>query len=85
MKSRYPTFKLKDAMLSYARELAETGGYADWGAILPPLAKRYGDEQSARLLNGAAVHEKLDLTCKRAAGANRGEIPRRSHRNHGRR
>ncbi|MEX3985275.1 hypothetical protein AB4Y45_40680 [Paraburkholderia sp. EG287A] len=54
-------------MLRFARELADTGRYADWRAIEEPLRSRYGDEQSLRLLNDSSLRDELDRRCQNAA------------------
>ncbi|NVH76748.1 hypothetical protein FSB08_30540 [Paraburkholderia sp. JPY432] len=67
MRNRYPAIKLPESGLRYARELADTGTYADWIAISQPLCARYGEHRSARLLSDPAVRDELDRRCNFAS------------------
>ena len=69
MRNKNSAFGVKDYMLRYARDLADSGRYADWRAIEAPLQERYGEEQSDRLLNDASIRGELDQRCQFAAHA----------------
>ncbi|WP_321945478.1 hypothetical protein [Paraburkholderia sp. J10-1] len=67
MRNKNSAMGVKDYMLRYARELADSGRYADWRAIEEPLRHRYGVEQADRLLNDASLRGELDQRCQCAA------------------
>jgi hypothetical protein len=67
MRNRYPAITLPESVLHYARELADTGTYADWKAISQSLSARYGEHRSARLLSDPAVRDELDRRCHSAS------------------
>ncbi|CAD6517992.1 hypothetical protein LMG27952_00931 [Paraburkholderia hiiakae] len=69
MRSKNSAMGVKDYMLRYARDLADSGRYADWRAIEALLRLRYGEEQSDRLLNDASVRGELDRRCQHPAHA----------------
>lgn len=66
MRSKHSAMGAKDYMLRYARDLADSGHYTDWRAIEALLQQRYGEEQSARLLNDASIRSELDRRCQDA-------------------
>lgn len=69
MRSKNSAMGVKDYMLRYARELADSGRYVDWRAIQDPLRLRYGEEHSDRLLNDVTVRDELDRRCQNATHA----------------
>lgn len=66
MRSKNSAMGVKDYMLRYALELADSGRYTDWRAIEELLRQRYGEEQSDRLLNDASIRGELDRRCEHA-------------------
>lgn len=80
MTSKHSSMGVKDYMLRYARDLADSGRYTDWRAIGALLQQRYGEEQSDRLLNDASIRDELDRRCQDAAHASKDNQPIRDRR-----
>ena len=75
MRSKHSAMGAKDYMLRYARDLADSGHYTDWRAIEALLQQRYGEEQSARLLNDASIRSELDRRCQDAVHVSNSSQP----------
>jgi hypothetical protein len=59
----YPALRTLDPVRRYARELADSGRFADWQALEGFLCVRYGPDRTRRALNDLSVRDELDVRC----------------------